>query len=112
MENHLYHPFQSSTFGVLLPENLLLKNDSGFAIDDIDLYYQPVQKPAIGLVFFLIRVPLVVLGEFLYFKQLALIKRETSVVNDVCKLLAYFQMIFWRHLVALRNSYRLSPSSW
>ena len=95
MENYLYHPFQSSTFVVFSPENLLSKNRSGFAIHDINLYYQPVQNPVIGLVFFLIRVPLVILGEVLYVKQLALIKRETSVVNDVCKLLAYFQMIFW-----------------
>ena len=73
----------------------MLENHSGFAMDDMDLYYQPVQKPTIALVFFFIRVPLVILGEFFYVKQLALIKKETGLVNDVSKLIAYVQMIFW-----------------
>ena len=94
-EHYLSHPFQLTEFGVLLPNTSLLGNHSGLAIADIDLYYQPVQNPTIGLVFFLIRVPLVILGEFLYVKQLALIKRETGLVNDVSKLFAYVQMIFW-----------------
>ena len=94
-ENHLYHPFPSTSFGAFLPEVSWSKNHSGCAIDDIDLYYQPVQNPTIALVFFLIRVPLVILGEFFYVKQLALIKRETGLVNDVSKLIAYVQMIFW-----------------
>ena len=94
-EHHFYHPFQSSIFGFLLPEGSWLGNHSGVAVDDIDLHYQPVQAPTIGLFFFLIRVPLVILGEFLYVKQLALIKRETGLVNDVSKLVSYVQMIFW-----------------
>ena len=94
-EHHFYHPFSSTSFGVLLPEASRLENHSGFAIDDMDLYYQPVQNPTVALVFFFIRVPLVILGEFVYVKQLALIKKETGLVNDVSKLIAYVQMIFW-----------------
>ena len=94
-ENYLYHPFSSTSFGVFLPEVSWSRNLSGFAVDDLDLYYQPVQNPTIALVFFFIRVPLVILGEFFYVKQLALIKRETGLVNDVSKLVAYVQMILW-----------------
>ena len=104
MGHHLYHPFQSQSFGVLLPKISSLGNHSGFAIDDIDLYDQPVQNPTIALVFFLIRIPLVILGEIFYLKQLALIRRETGITNDVSKLVAYVQMIFWPILLIFTTS--------
>ena len=66
---NFYRPSKDSYLGVL--ENYIdFDNTSGFVIDDIDLYYQPVQKPAIGSLFFIIRMAmLIVATEFIRFQS-------------------------------------------
>ena len=94
-KHNFYHPFKNTSIRVTIEENSVTKDQNGYIIDEIDLYYQPVQNPAIGITFFLIRLPVLILGILLNIKVLSLIKRETSVVNDVTKVATYAQMIFW-----------------
>ena len=63
---YLYHLFQNSSFGFLMTNSL--SDDEiihGNIIDSIDLQYQPVQEPAIALTFFLIKLTVIVIGEFI-----------------------------------------------
>ena len=94
-KHNFYHPFKNTSIRVTIEENAITKDQNGYIIDEIDLYYQPVQNPAIGITFFLIKLPILILGILLNIKVLSLIKRETSVVNDVTKVATYAQMIFW-----------------
>ena len=95
IREHLYHPFGETSFGVSFANQTLSKDSSGFLVSNIDLYYQPVVKPEIGVSFLLLRLPLLLIGEFLYMKVIKLMKKETSLVNDVTKLVSTTQMIFW-----------------
>ena len=94
-KHNFYHPFKNTSIRVTIEENSVTKDQNGYIIDEMDLYYQPVQNPAIGITFFLIKLPILILGILLNMKVLSLIKRETSVVNDVTKVATYAQMIFW-----------------
>ena len=94
-KHNFYHPLKNTSIRVTIEENTITKHQNGLTIDEIDLYYQPVQNPTIGITFFLIRLPILILGILLNIKVLSLIKRETSVVNDVTKVSTYAQMIFW-----------------
>ena len=98
-KHNFYHPFKNTSIRVTIEENAINKHQNGYIIGEIDLYYQPVQNPAIGITFFLIKLPILILGIFLNIKVLSLIKRETSVVNDVTKVATYAQMIFWSTFV-------------
>ena len=98
-KHNFYHPFKNNSIRVTIEENAINKHQNGYIIGEIDLYYQPVQIPAIGITFFLIKLPILILGIFLNIKVLSLIKRETSVVNDVTKVATYAQMIFWSTFV-------------
>ena len=98
-KHNFYHPFKNPSIRVTIEENAINKHQNGYIIGEIDLYYQPVQIPAIGITFFLIKLPILILGIFLNIKVLSLIKRETSVVNDVTKVATYAQMIFWSTFV-------------
>ena len=94
-KHNFYHPLKNTSIRVTIEETTITKDQNGLLIDEIDLYYQPVQNPTIGITFFLIKLPILILGILLNIKVLSLIKRETSVVNDVTKVATYAQMIFW-----------------
>ena len=92
---HLYNPFNESSFGVFFADQTSSDNANGFIVEKIDLYYQPVVSPEIAITFFLLRLPLVLMGEFLYSKVFELMKKETGLVNDVTKLVSFVQVVFW-----------------
>ena len=96
-DQYFYHPFENTSFGVEISDNYLWVPDYNGTniIDEISLYYQPVQNPVVGIFFFLIRLPLVILGISLNLKVLDLIKKESGVANDVTKLTSTVQMILW-----------------
>ena len=79
-EQNLYHPFTKSSLGFLQNERTLGGNvseeENGFQIDNIDLYYQPVQEPTVGLAFFILRTCMVVMGEYIHVKVFKLMKEE------------------------------------
>lgn len=95
IKEHLYNKFEKSDFGffVNLPE--VGDNYNGYIIENIDLYYQPVQIPEIGVIFFALRLPLVILGVILHLKVLDLMKTEKGLVMEVTSLFAIVQMMFW-----------------
>ena len=97
-----YHPFQKLFLG------FLLKNQSypadyadGEIINDIDLYYQPLEKPSIVITFFVVRLLFICIGEGISVKLLTSLKKETSLLTDVTKLFIISQMILHPILLCL-----------
>ena len=92
--HNFYHPFQNLYLGILL------KNESSPAdfvdvetFNDIDLYYQPLEKPSIVITFFVLKLLVICVGEGISIKLLASMKKEKGLLTDVTKLFIISQMI-------------------
>ena len=95
---NLYHPFELSSFGILI------RNQKGQIIEDVNLFHQPVQTPIIAIIFFILKVLILIVGEFLLFKVHRLITKERGILKDVSKLFIVTQMIFWPFWVSFASS--------
>ena len=96
--HYLYHQFNDSYFGLFLKNDTFSKVETGFTIDSLDLYYQPLQDPVFASISFTTRVALVIIAEFVQAKVLVLLKKENGLVNDVARLYILSLMIggpFW-----------------
>ena len=91
---YYYHPFENVSLGFLI-ENQLSSDKNGFEIDDIDLYYQPVEHPAIGIVFLTLKLILFIIGAMVNVKVLVLLKKENSILMETTTLLIWTQIIFY-----------------
>ena len=91
---YFHHPFKNSSFGFLLEDNTSPANISGFVVENIDLYYQPVPNPVIALIFFFLKLSLLIIGELINAKVFVMMKKETGLLSDVTKLFVTTQMIF------------------
>ena len=92
--HNFYHPFKNSTLGFqfrddLSPDNLTTDG----MLDNIDLYYQPLEKPSVAITIFVVKVIVICIGEFVGTKLLACLKKEKSIITDVTKLFIISQMI-------------------
>ena len=90
---YLYHLFQNASFGFLMTNSLSDDELHGNIIDSIDLRYQPVHEPAIALTFFLIKLVVIIIGEFINYKLLNVLNKENSILNQITKLFVWIQMI-------------------
>ena len=92
---NVFHPFQNTSLGVFLKN--LIDEDSlrGLIIDEINLYYQPVQQPLVAITFLGIKLFLLVIGEYLQVKVYRLMEKEKGLVKNITQLLVGVQMIFW-----------------
>ena len=101
---NIYHPFTNLSFGVYL--NNLVDDDSavGGIIEDINLYYQPVQNPLIAVVFLAIKLVLLVIAEYLQVKVYKLMKKESGIIKNITQLLVCTQMVFWPFLLFFATS--------
>ena len=82
-KENLYHPFKGSLLGTLHKETLATKNITGFALEDIDLYYQPVPDPTIATIFSFIMILLCFIGEYLYYKVFVMLRKESSIIKNI-----------------------------
>ena len=92
---NFYHPFQDSFLGVFPEEISSPGNISGFVLEDIDLYHQPVLDPIVATIFSIIWMIVLVLGLYLHFKILSGLKQETGILKDITGIFVPAQMIFW-----------------
>ena len=89
-----YHPFENSTFiGFWITKEQQNFNLPGSIIDSVDLYYQPVQQPTIGTIFFGLKFTIILIGEMINSRLLNMMYQESSVINEVTKLYLFNQMI-------------------
>ena len=80
--------------GFLTANSSKIEHNS-FNISDIDLYYHPVQTVTIGSTFFVLRMPLILVGEYVNLKVIRMLKDENGLVKEVTTLFASVQMIYW-----------------
>ena len=90
---NFHHPFETSDFGFSIENYAPSDNTSVFLVDDIDLYHQPVPDPKLGIIFFMIRTTIIIIGEFIQFKVLKLVEKENGLVNKIAKLYILTLMI-------------------
>ena len=93
-----YHPFSDSQLGIYISEKFTDEIASRFVLENVDLYYQPVQDPEIGIAFFFSRLIFIVAGLFVQGKVFAMVKTENGLVTEVTKLNIATMMIagpFW-----------------
>ena len=99
--NNLNHPFQASYLGLFTNEYLATENNSICVLEDINLYYQPLQDPKVAIVFFFIKGILIILGEYLHYKVLVLMKDENGIVKNIARLFVLAQMILYPSMVIM-----------
>jgi hypothetical protein len=90
---NLYHPFKESYLGIFMHKEYSNGNATGYVLENIDLYYQPVEDPVIGIVFITIRVLMLILAEFIHIKLFKMAKKENGLVKDVTQLYSLTLMI-------------------
>ena len=92
---NVYHPFLGSCVGIYIPDQFHKENSSGFVLQDVDLYYQPLKEPEIGIIICSIRLILILIGEFVHSRVLILIKKENGLVKEVTMICTITSMIVW-----------------
>ena len=104
MEDNLYHPYTRSFLGIVVKANSSPENISSDTIEDINLYFQPLVHPIIAAMGFVLKLLLVVLGEFVRIKILTRIKNDDTILNDITRLYVRMQMVFHPFSVLFMSS--------
>ena len=65
-----------------------------YVMDDVDLYYQPLEPQWIAIFFFFVRLTIIVFGQFIGTKVVILMKRENGILSEVTILFMITQMVF------------------
>ena len=93
---HFYNPFKSPTLWFFLndPNNNYGNDSMSYVMDDVDLYYQPLEPQWIAIFFFFVRLTIIVFGQFIGTKVVILMKRENGILSEVTILFMITQMVF------------------
>ena len=94
LEN-IYHPFTESYISVFLKDSIDSDGVVGQVINDVNLYYQPVQVPLVAFIFLTIKLFLLAFAEFLQIKVFQLMKKENGVVKNITQVVVCTQLVFW-----------------
>ena len=101
---NLYHPYLMEFFGISGPDVMnksILKFE---AVEDINLYHQPLHMPWIAITFSGIKLLVLIAGEYLQIKVYHLMKKERNIVTNITQLFVVTQMIFWPFLFLFSGS--------
>ena len=92
-KRNIYHPFVNKSFAFFVNS----KNGSylGEFFTDVDLSWQPVQDPQIGIPLLVINVFLLLTGGFVHYHIWKMLNREESLVSNILKAYVIVQMILW-----------------
>ena len=94
-QKYLYHPFPHTSLGIFARDSATADDLIGGSIEDINLYQQPVQEPLIATMFLVIKLSLLVAGEYLFIKVYKLMKKENGITKEITQLNIYVQIFFW-----------------
>ena len=103
-KENMYHPFTQSSLGFYLAEDITIENDTSLLLEDIDLYYQPIEHPAIAIIQFLIRFLYTCLGEYVQLKLLKMVRKENGLVNEVTQFYCITSMTIYPVWLILATS--------
>ena len=93
-DDNLHHPYTRSFLGIVVKDNSSPENISSDIIENINLYYQPLLPPIVAAVGFVLKLLVVIFGEFVCVKILTRIKNDDTILNDITKLYVRMQMVF------------------
>ena len=100
-KQYLFHPFEDSLLGIFQTELLSAKNITGFVLEDIDLYYQPLVGPEVATTVTCLQIPFLFHGIYIHLKLLKTLKNENSILKDVSRVFVYAQLIYCPFVVFL-----------
>ena len=103
-QNSLYNPFSQSSLGFSLFGEPPNDNNTNHVLEDVDLYYQPVEYPPIAIVNFLIRLSYFSLGEHVQFKLYKMVRKENGLVNEVTQFYSIASMVAYPVLLLHQTS--------
>lgn len=103
-KTYFYHPFLQSSIGFFSQSPSNSGSSYGEVITNVNLYYQPLQYPILAIVYLILRIIIIILGEFVQLQVLKLLKRECSIEADILKVFLYFQMVYWPVFVLFHTS--------
>ena len=92
-KRNIYHPFLNKSIGFLINSKGGKYSEEFFA--DVNLYWQPVQDPTIGIPFFIIYLLVILAGGFVHYHLWKMLKREDSLVSNIMKAYVIVQMTLW-----------------
>ena len=100
---HFYNPFKSPTLWFFLndPNNKYSNDSMSYVMDDVDLYYQPLEPQWIAIFFFFVRLTIIVFGQFIGTKVVILMKRENGILSEVTILFMITQMVFHPNIIEM-----------
>lgn len=96
IQRPFYHPFQRLSLGFFITDHEATNVQSAFEIDEINLYYQPVQEPIAGTIFFFIKLTIILIGCYIHLKILkSMGKESSSIIDNVTKFYLWNQIIVY-----------------
>ena len=104
-KEYLYHPFTKSSFEFSIPNNSS-DNQSFSEIENIDLYFQPVEHPTTAISMFIARFLIVVFSELAYIRLFKMVRKEKGLVNEVTQFYCITAMIhhpMWLFLITITD---------
>ena len=99
---YFHHPFKKSSFGIFVfpnSDNASQIESSGFLLEEIDLYYQPLEHPIVAISLFGIKLFFIIIGMILCSKVLGMVKKEPSIDSQLLEIFCWIQIIFQPILV-------------
>ena len=90
---NFYHPFSDSYLGFFGYDDKSKENDTCMVLENIDLYYQPVEEPAFGTIVLVTHILSLILGELVQFRLLAMVKNENGLVKEVTQIYSLTSII-------------------
>ena len=99
---YFHHPFKKSSFGIFVfpnSDNASQIESSGFLLEEIDLYYQPLEHPIVAITLFAIKLFFIIIGMILCSKVLGMVKKEPTIDSQLLEIFCWIQIIFQPTLV-------------
>ena len=90
---NLYNPFTESYLGFFVNDVFSSKNVTPFILESIDLYYQPVQEPVLGIIYCVIRLVWLCVCGFIQSKLFSMMNKENGLVKEVTQMYSLTSLI-------------------
>ena len=102
-----YNPFIGDTIGLFNHSSSASQRWYGETMEDVDLYYQPLQTPTLTVVYLIPKSIIIVAGEYIHIRILKFFRHKNCLVKDLLKLFLYVQMLYWPVVVIFKASTEL-----
>ena len=102
-EENLYNPYLKSDLPLVLNKEILHGNNSLFLVSDVDLFFQPVEEPMLGITYFLIGLVITIVGEIIQLKLFKRIKDENSLLKEITQIYCVSSIVMYPILLFITS---------